>query len=112
MKDRRIHLRIKIKSLAAEARIIRQEAKKLSGLDKHTLNEHRTGIVREQARLSQLAYGALRGVPYRVMEQRCGEDNFPDLKRILAMARKFGASDEEKLATWHEEAAKHLRQNK
>lgn len=111
MKDRRIHLRIKIKSLAAEARIIRAEAKKLKGLDKYDLNEHRTGVVRYHARMSQLAYAALRGVPYRVVEPRVRSDNHPSLEEVKSMALRFGA-DGEKLIQWAQEAQVHLKEQR
>ncbi len=67
MKDRRVELKVKIKSLAEEARIIRKEERKakLRGDWQlfHRLQEHRRTVVRSEARCSQLAYRtiALRG---------------------------------------------------
>lgn len=57
------YLKIKIKSLAAESRIIRQEEKKWRGGHpmRISLWEHRIKIVRAEARASLLAYGFLRG---------------------------------------------------
>ena len=54
-------LRIKAKHLAEEARIIRREAQKTSGMDKWDLNHHRTATVRNEARATQLAYQFLLG---------------------------------------------------
>lgn len=83
-------LRVKIKSLAAEAVIIRREAKKYRGdsMERGTLNTHRITVVRDEARSAQLAYAFLRGVRYRTVEQKCKRP--PDVKRITAIADKFG----------------------
>ncbi len=110
MNDRLIHLRIKIKSLAAEAAIIRKEANKTNGMTKWSLNQHRTTIVREHARLNQLAYGLLRRVPYKVMEKKC--DKAPDFKKVLELAVRFGEEDKKYLALWEEEAKTHLKEQK
>ena len=64
-------LRINIKSLAAEARFNRMEKKKASqGWIKMELDRHRTGPLRFEARVSQLAYAFVRGVPYQVVENK------------------------------------------
>lgn len=68
-----IYLKVKIKSLAAEARIIRleeQRAKRSRQTDLRAgLHHHRTFKVRQAARYAQLAYGYLRGRPYRLVER-------------------------------------------
>lgn len=66
-------LKIRIKSLAAEARIIRLEehrakAKGQSSKLQH-LYTHRFGVVRREARASLLAYAYLRGRAYGSVEQ-------------------------------------------
>ena len=106
MNDRLIHLRIKIKSLAAEAAIIRKEANRTKGPTKWGLNAHRTGTVRSEARLSLLAYGLLRRVPYNVMEKTC--DEAPNFSKVADFARRFGETDEKYLATWVADAKKHI----
>lgn len=92
MNMRLVHLRIKIKSLASEARIIRAEARKLRGEAKKNLNDHRTGSLRRHARENQLAYGCLRGVPYEVMERSCHVR--PDFAHVAALAKRFGGCPE------------------
>jgi len=69
------HLRVKIKSLAAEANIIRNEEKRYSDYqgdvytgERQSLQEHRKGIVRQTMRESLLAYGFLRGLSLREIE--------------------------------------------
>lgn len=91
MEERTIHLKVKVLSLAAEARIIRRQAKRAKGMVKWRLNQHRTEVVRDHSRHNLLAYGILRGVPYRKMEQKCSEK--PDFDRVSSIAKRFGASD-------------------
>ena len=105
MEERTIHLKIKVRSLADEARSIRQEAKKESGMVKWGLNHHRTTVVRDHARHNLLAYGVLRGIPYRCMEDKCREA--PDLERVEKIAKRFGAT-EESVASWVGEAEAHI----
>lgn len=107
MNDRLIHLRIKIKSLAAEAVIIRQEARKVSGMSKWVLNDHRTRIVRDHSRHNLLAYGLLRRKSYAEMEKKC--EIAPDFKRILEIAKRFGEEDELYSMQWIEDAKAHLK---
>lgn len=106
MNERLIHLRIKIKSLAAEAAIIRQEAKKTSGLVKYGLNQHRTGIVREHTRINLLAYGLIKRVPYSVMEQKT--DTKVNFSKIVEIAKRFGETDEIAINEWITAAKEHL----
>ena len=61
-------LRINIKSLAAEARFIRREAKRADVCYREELNYHRRGRLREEARLAHLALAWLRGKPYLAVE--------------------------------------------
>ena len=86
--DKRTYLKVKIKSLAEEARIIRKETKKARNLSiKNGLALHRTGVVRTEARLTQLAYGFLRGLEYLQMEQKAHTS--PDWARVRKMVAKY-----------------------
>lgn len=85
-------LKIKIMSLAAEARIIRAEERKwpragMAGM-RFQLASHRRFDVRSEARSAQLAYGFLRGRAYRRMEAKCWD--LPNYVRIAEIVRKFG----------------------
>lgn len=89
----RTYLKVKIKSLAAEARIIRhEEAKFPRGRRNHQVSEglrqHRRHDVRNEARWAQLAYGFLRGRPYHVMEAKTYSE--PDWTRVAGLATKYG----------------------
>jgi hypothetical protein len=135
-----LQLKIKIKTLQAEARIIRQEEQKLKArsdeekayrraarlfakgklrkepvlkgaLQKEEtkrrkrrlrmdIRDHRKGDVREEARISHLAYGFMKGIPYKAMEQKCREE--PDWGRVMSCVERFGG-DPYGLKTWRGE---------
>ncbi len=85
------YLKIKISSLAAEARIIRREEQRWPG-DHHIrtgLHEHRVIEVRRDARSALLAYGFLRHRAYRTIEPKC--HRAPDWKRTQQLVEVLGA---------------------
>jgi hypothetical protein len=110
-------LRVKLKSLAAEARIIRHEegrarktwrrlAEKQIALDARaalhaeydSMHHHRTAILRRDVRATGLAYAFLRGVPYLKVEQppearkpAPGPDDAP--RRALRPTRRVPVAD-------------------
>ncbi|MHA1952145.1 MAG: hypothetical protein ACW987_20060 [Candidatus Thorarchaeota archaeon] len=84
-------LKVKIKSLAEESRIIRREEKKAETALRNRLHEHRTYDVRRESRAALLAYGYLRGKPLSVVE-RGAERCFDIDRRAHSIVRKFGTS--------------------
>lgn len=95
MKDHRVYLKIKIKSLAAEAKIIRAEEKKHTKCNEFGYNpirwglrDHRVTVVRSEARHTLLAYGFLRGRSYRQMEPT--SEGLPNWDRVWKMIEKYG----------------------
>lgn len=66
--DRREMLRVKLKSLAEEARIIRREESRSWGQLRDELHRHRVNEVRSEARATHLAYGFIRGLTLEQME--------------------------------------------
>ena len=89
MKDQRLYLKVKIKSLADEAKIIRTEEKKTDDPEKYWgLILHRTGTVRREARHTLLAYGFLRGKKYHQIENKC--DYPPSWEKVEKMVQKYG----------------------
>lgn len=113
--DRRIHLKIKIKSLAAEAKIIRHEARRLdkvikdrqvAGGVKQVLNGHRKWPVGHEARHSLLAYALIRDKPYEIVEQKCYEA--PSWKKVSELAKRFGAKEAD-IAAWIALAKKYVK---
>jgi len=68
--DRRVMLKIKLKSLADEARIIRREEHlRVGGWLRTELHRHRVLVVRRHARATHLAYGFLLGRERSAMER-------------------------------------------
>lgn len=124
--SRAVHLKIKIKYLAVEARIIKKEEQKVLAharkcnstprlqeyaeghyVDYEGLREHRLNVVRKHSRLNGLAYGFLRGTPYAQMEAKTHSP--PDFGEIRKLAKRFGAvGDLSRWDQWLRDAERHL----
>lgn len=101
-----VELKVKVASLAAEAIIIRRLQARIAraasrrgvakGLspDWVSLQEHRRGVIRHEARHSHLAYGFLRGTPYAKIEAKCWTK--PDWAKVEAMAKRFAKDMDER----------------
>jgi hypothetical protein len=96
-------LKVKVKSLAAEAAIIRLEEARSRGPLRDSLRAHRQRDVRVEQRASQLAYGFLRGVPRAAIEP--GAKSEPDWVRVGQMVKKYGPVDPAELEAWKAGAA-------
>lgn len=83
-----LFLKVKLKSLAAESRIIRHQERKTNGSIRCQLQEHRREVVRYEARHTHLAYGFLKGKPYTMLEQSCKSE--PYWPKVLNMVKKYG----------------------
>jgi hypothetical protein len=89
------YLKVKILSLADESRTIRCEeltlinAGKGASPDREGLYLHRINEVRPESRAALLAYGYLRGTPYRAMENAATKSK-PDWKRVASLIKKYG----------------------
>jgi hypothetical protein len=108
--DKRVFLRVKIKSLAAESRIIRSEKRKTNDPDlKQSLNRHRTWDVRNEARATLIAYGYLRGRKFSEVEPLCKNPNFRKLyimPKVKSMVDKYGNKEQkESYEAWVKEPA-------
>lgn len=105
------HLRVKIRSLAEEARIIRHEERRalksatwartrqqpaeLSAAEAEydSLHHHRTVDVRQEARAALLAYGFLRGRPYREIENSGPlQAHHYVAGRVVGLVAKYGSA--------------------
>jgi hypothetical protein len=89
MKDQRVYLKVKLKSLAAEARIIRLEESRNKHF-RNGLSYHRRTVVRQEARLTLLAYGFVRGKAYEQIEK---SERQPDWDRVKKMIEKYGVCE-------------------
>ena len=101
--SRTVHLKIKLKTLAAEARIIRTEERRALAACRHhspgearararlayaSLKDHRLGTVAPVTRRNALAYGFLRGRTYAELEPRTRTPI--DLRAVHKIAQRFG----------------------
>jgi hypothetical protein len=100
------YIKVKILSLAAEAKIIRKQEQKARSHGNRSLRiglaDHRRGIVRHEARHAQLAYGFLRGMAYKKMEAKCHPGCGPDfgkvknsIERYICVRREIGEKQDE-----------------
>lgn len=92
MRDRRRLLKVKIKHLAAEAKIIRHEERRTRHPTlRSNLAEHRRTVVRDAARNALLAYGFIRGRTIDQMES--GSRKPRNWREILRQVKKYGPAE-------------------
>jgi len=86
------YLRVKIKSLAEEAKIIRHAERYANKCGDYTvqnkLRNHRVTTVRKATRNTLLAYQYLRGIPYAAIERP--NSSTPDWKEVERMCKVYG----------------------
>lgn len=81
-------LRVNVKSLAAESRLIREEAYRCGRQYVSYLTEHRRGRLREESRAAQLALAFIRERPYYTVE---AVDSKPvSAQRIVSKLQRLG----------------------
>ena len=95
LKDRREMLRVKLKSLAEEARMIRKEECKTNGELRAELHMHRIGIVRSEARATHLAYGLIKGRRLEAIEKPKEPRSPVVWDRVKKMITKYGPTNAE-----------------
>lgn len=82
--DRREMLRVKLKSLAEEARIIRREEKRSHGALREELYLHRINKVRRASRETHIAYALIKGRTIDQIEpKRYSEPNWDAINKML-----------------------------
>lgn len=86
--DKRVFLKVKVKALAAEARIIRKEEHR--SRYQEALYLHRIHVVRRTARTTLLAYGFVRGRTYESMEKKCRIK--PNWKEVETLVKRYGVA--------------------
>lgn len=84
--------RLLLRDLELDLKLARERAKpewiEAARALRKELRAHRVGVVREAARAAHLAFGYLRGVPYRAMEARCAAP--PDWDKVWHNVKTFG----------------------
>lgn len=103
-------LRINIKSLAAESTFIRKEIKRSRNeFVKGCLNSHRTDHVRSESRHTQLSLGAIKGVPYEIIERDAkNEPNWERIKNKVNRHIYLYGPPKKKFEKWLEEAKQYF----
>lgn len=86
-----LFLKVKLKSLAAEAKIIRDLERRCARRHRGQLREHRIHPVRAATRNTLLAYGFLRGRPLATIEGK-GTRTQPNWTEVRRMAIQYGCS--------------------
>jgi len=89
--DQREMLRVKSKSLAEEARIIRREETRTFGALREQLYLHRILQVRAEARATGLAYGFIKGRTLEQMEPKSFTP--PDKMKVRRMLKQYGPAN-------------------
>ena len=91
-----VFLKVKIKSLAEEARIIRLEERKANKgkcyYTQSTLREHRVGVVRYEVRHSLLAYQYIRGKTFCSCESKNADISKIDWGKVRKIISRFSDS--------------------
>lgn len=96
-----IELKIKVKSLAEEARIIRREERKVHGMRRWGLQHHRRTVVRDAARRSLVAYQFVRGRDWEACASNDPVTRDGDRSSVEKMIKKYGTLKQ--LEKWNNE---------
>jgi len=88
--DLRTYLKIKIKTLAAEAGIIRREESKVKAMEKWSMQHHRKTVVRDAARRSLVAYQIIRGRCWQQTVSKLRHTRYNDWEYVRKMLMKYG----------------------
>ena len=100
MINKKLALKVKVKHLAEESRIIRVEERKNYGDTREWLYLHRIGIVRPVARATNIAYAFAKGTSLDKVERY--PDRIPTeiWKMVAAMVKKYSGKTEQEYLNW------------
>lgn len=100
MINKKLGLKVKVKHLAEEARIIRKEELKHNGDTREWLYLHRIHTVRPIARASNIAYGFAKGTPLKKIERY--PDRIPTSiwAKVAAMVVKYSGRTKKEYKEW------------
>jgi len=92
-------LRVNVKSLAAEARYIREEIQRAKTQEaRELLSAHRTQRLKPESRLAHLALAFIRNTPYKKVEPKTKTP--PSPQNLTKKIKKFTHTDQNTIETW------------
>lgn len=100
MINRKLGLKVKVKHLAEESRIIRAEERKNHGDTREWLYLHRIGIVRPAARATHIAYAFAKGISLDKVERYPERIPTEVWKMVAAMVKKYSGKTEKEYLNW------------
>lgn len=100
MINTKIGLKVKVKHLAEEARIIRKEEQKNYGDTRDWLYLHRINGVRPECRATHIAYAFAKGTPLKAVERY--PENIPITvwSRVTKMVKKYSPKSTNEYKDW------------
>ena len=100
MINKKLALKIKVKHLAEESRIIRFEEKRNNGDTRDWLYFHRIFDVRSEARATHIAYAFAKGTKLQNVERY--PENIPSgiWARVTQMVKKYSNKSEQEFKDW------------
>jgi len=100
MINKKLGLRVKVKHLAEEARIIRNEEKRNYGDTREWLYLHRIHGVRPECRATHIAYAFAKGVALEKVEKYPSEIPASVWSRVTMMVNKYSSRSAEEYKNW------------
>lgn len=100
MINRKLGLKVKVKHLAEEARIIRKEEQKSYGDTREWLYLHRIVDVRGECRATHLAYAFAKGTPLQKVERYPDKIPASVWSRVTAMIKRYSGKSNEEFKNW------------
>ncbi|NIT57448.1 MAG: hypothetical protein GWN00_14810 [Aliifodinibius sp.] len=98
--NKKLALKVKVKHLAEEARIIRFEEGKTNGVTRDWLHNHRLYVVRPEARATQIAYAFAKGTPLRAVEKYPERIPLSVWSRVTKMVKLYSDKPFIKYGVW------------
>lgn len=100
MINKKLGLKVKVKHLAEESRIIRKEELRTHGDTRDWLYLHRINNVRSEARATHLAYAFAKGTPLRSVEKYPERIPVQVWSRVTAMVKRYSSRGIKEYQNW------------
>lgn len=100
MINKKLALRIKVKHLAEEARIIKKEEQRNYGDTRNWLYLHRINGVRPECRATQIAYAFAKGTPLESVERYPEKIPQSVWVRVARMVKDYSNRSKEEYRNW------------